>query len=107
MPRLKVEEVTQLSEPIVIEAGILGDKEYVVRKVTTDVLKEVDNLSRVDGEKPPLDTPVKQLALLLDVPTEELIGIDLRVISRVLNFITDSVTEGVKSKNPMKTEVKS
>ena len=32
MARLKKEDVKQLSEPIIIEAGILGDKEYTVEK---------------------------------------------------------------------------
>lgn len=100
MPRLKVDEVKQLSEPIIIEAGILSDKEYRVEKVTAELMKKVDEIIPKEGQKGNLDTPIKQLALLLNVPDEEFSGVDLRIAGKVLTFISSAITEGVKEINP-------
>jgi len=109
MATLKKEEVKQLSEPIVIEAGILGDKEYRVEKVTTDILDEVNKLAPKDTPKDqiPMDTPIKQLAVLLGVPAEEFKGADLRMIGKVLGFIMSEITKGLDTvKNPSPAEAK-
>jgi len=107
MSTLKKEDVKQLSEPIIIEAGILGDKEYRVEKVTTDILDEVNKLAPKDLPKDqiPMDTPIKQLATLLGVSVDEIKGNDLRIIGKVLNFIMEEVTKGLDTvKNPSQAE---
>jgi translation initiation factor RLI1 len=100
MPRLKIDEVKQLSEPIIIEAGILGEKEYRVEKVTAELMKKVDEIAPKKDEKGNIDALTQQLGLLLNVPAEELSGVDLRVAGKVLSFISDSITAGVKERNP-------
>lgn len=105
MPRLKLDDVKQLAEPIIIEAGIISDKEYRVEKVTTDLMDKVDALTPKKDEKNPegkgkVDTVIKQLALLLNVPVEEVSGVDLRVASKVLTFISEAITAGVTKENP-------
>jgi hypothetical protein len=100
MARLKLEDVKQLSEPIIIEAGILGDKEYTVEKITTEILDEVNKLAPKDVA-PSMDMPIKQLAILLGVPAAEIQANDLRMIGKVLNFIMGEVTRGLDTvKNP-------
>ena len=109
MAKLTREDVKQLSEPIVIEAGILGDKEYRVEKITMDMLDAVNKLApkEMAKEQVPMDTPVKQLALLLKVPVEELQGFDLRMIGKVLSFIMQELTKGMgEVKNPLSAEAK-
>lgn len=109
MPTLRREEVKQLSEPIIIEAGILGEKEYTVKHITDEVLKQVNDLAPKDTPKEqlPMDTPVKQLAVLLGVPLDEIKGNDLRVVGKVLSFIMEEITKGLDSiKNPSKAEAK-
>jgi hypothetical protein len=100
MPRLKIDEVKQLSEPIIIDAGILSEKEYRVEKVTTDLLKEVNKQVSEKGAEDSMDYPIRQLALLVGVPATEFEKVDLRVVGRVLDFIMDEITKGIKSKNP-------
>jgi translation initiation factor RLI1 len=100
MPRLKIEEVKQLSEPIIIDAGILSEKEYCVEKVTAELMKKVDEIAPKKDEKGNLDALTQQLGLLLNVPAEEFSGVDLRVAGKVLSFISDSITAGVKELNP-------
>lgn len=97
MARLKKEDVTQLAEPIIIDAGILGDNEYKVDKITTNILDEVNKLAPKDmpKEQIPMDTPVKQLALLLGISSEEIKDVDLRIIGKVLNFIMGEVNAGL------------
>jgi hypothetical protein len=110
MATLKREEVKQLSEPIIIEAGILGDKEYKIEKITTGILDEVNKLTPKDipKEQMPMDIPVKQLATLLGVSVQEIQGNDLRIIGRVLDFIMNEVTKGLDMiKNPLQAEAKS
>ena len=99
MPTLRREEVKQLSEPIVIEAGILGEKEYRVEKVTTDLLKKVNELASKQENEFSADIPIQQLALLTGVSAKEFEGVDLRVVGRVLNFIMSEITSGIKAKN--------
>jgi hypothetical protein len=56
----------------------------------------------------PMNTPIKQLAALLNVPVEEIQGVDLRIIGKALNFIMEEVTKGLGSaKNPLQAEAKS
>lgn len=103
MATLKKEDVKQLAEPIIIEAGILGDKEYRIEKITTDILNEVNKLApkNMPKDQVPMDTPIKQLAVLLGVSVEEIQGYDLRMIGKVLTFIMDEVTKGLGTvKNP-------
>ena len=100
MSTLKREEVQQLSEPIIIEAGILGEKEYRVEKVTTDLLKKVNELASKQEKEFSADTPIQQLALLTGVSASELERVDLRVVGRVLDFIMSEITSGIKAKNP-------
>lgn len=109
MSILKREEVKQLSEPIIIEAGILGEKEYKVEKITDNILKQVNDLAPKNKPKEdlPMDTPVKQLAVLLGIEPGEIAKNDLRIIGKVLTFIMDEVTKGLDSiKNPSQAEVK-
>ncbi len=82
-----------LSEPIEIT---LEGKDYKVGKITTDLLTKVTTMGK---DKKDLEAPIKQLACLLGVEVKELKGVDLRKISGVLKFITESVTgEEVKKK---------
>jgi hypothetical protein len=46
-------------------------------------------------EQIPMDTPVKQLALLLGISSEEIKDVDLRIIGKVLNFIMGEVNAGL------------
>jgi hypothetical protein len=100
MPTLKKEEVKQLSEPIIIEAGILGEKEYRVEKITTDMLVDIDKIAK-EG-KGELDISTKQLAYLLGVADDkEFKGIDLRVITKALRFLMSATVDKVNdAKNP-------
>lgn len=104
MSRLKADAIKQLSEPIIIEAGILGDKEYKVDKITTDLLKRVNDLASEKNKQLPFDAPINQLALLLGVPANEFSGIDIRIVGRVLDFIMSEITEGIKARNPSGAE---
>jgi len=105
MATLKREEIKQLSDPIIIEAGILGEKEYRVEKITTDMLIAVDRIHK--EAQGALDVPIKQLAFLLGVQPEEFNAIDLRTISKVLTFLMENTISKVNSaKTPTVAEVK-
>lgn len=101
MPTLKREEVKQLSEPIIIEAGILNDKEYRLEKITLELINEVKKLIPVDIKKEDLpdDIVYKQLGILLNVSPDEFKGADLRVVKKVIDFIQDSIFKD-ETKNP-------
>lgn len=100
MPTLKKETLKQLAEPITIEAGILGEKEYKIEKVTSQMLKEV---KRISDEK--LENGAeKQLAVLIGCTEDEFIGADIRAITEVLNFLTEELTRGTQAKNSLKAE---
>jgi hypothetical protein len=75
----------QISEPIEIT---LEGKVYNVGKITTDLIKRVTEIGKKKGDS---SIPVKQLACLLGVEEGELEGVDIRKISSVLKFITDSI----------------
>jgi len=106
MPILKKEDIKQLAEPIIIEAGILGEKEYRIEKITTGILEEVNQLAPKDAV-PSMDTPIKQLAVLLGVSVQEIQGNDLRIIGKVLNFIMSEITKGLDTvKNPLQAEAR-
>lgn len=103
MPTLKKENLKQLAEPLIIEAGILGEKEYRIEKITPAMLKEV---KRIADEK--LDNgAAKQLAALTGCPEEEFTGSDVRAMTEVLNFLTTEITRGIQEANPSKAEDKS
>jgi hypothetical protein len=108
MPILKREEVKQLSEPIIIEAGILGEKEYRLSNVTAELMKKIQEITPdKDSDKSVnMDTPIQQLALLLGVSVGEFSGVDMRVAGKVLDFISSSITEGIKNPNPSKAGAK-
>lgn len=103
MPTLKKDDVKQLSEPIVIEAGIIGDKEYRVERVTIDTIAQI----KKEADSKDDTAPIKQLSILTGAPIEEFKGIDIRILGEVLNFIMSSISEGAKAKNPLKAEAKS
>jgi hypothetical protein len=89
MPKYNADEQTQLAEPIQVT---IDGKEYTVEKVPADLLHKVDDVAKTGG----IDAPYQQLALLLGVDPTELMGADIRKIGAVLQFITDSIQEGVK-----------
>jgi len=112
MPRLTVNDVQQLAEPIIIEAGVLTEKEYRLEKITTELMKKVNEVSPKKGEskdtevKGDVEVVIKQLALLLNVPVTEFADVDLRVGGKVLTFISEEITKGVKDSNPTPAEAK-
>jgi hypothetical protein len=75
----------QISEPIEIT---LEGKVYKVGKITTDLIKKVTEIGK---RKEEVNAPIKQLACLLGVDPKELEEIDIRKVSSVLKFITDSI----------------
>ena len=95
MPRLNIDEQTQLAEPIEIT---LDGKEYTISKITVDLMDRVTSLQKEkDGD---LNVPIKQLALLIGASEKDLKGIDIRKIGRALEFITNSIKAGMDTKNP-------
>jgi len=93
MKKMNIDEQTQLAEPIGIT---LEGKEYIVEKVSTELLKNITETGK-SGE---LDAPVKQLALFLGVDPADFMGVDLRKIEKALEFISTSFQEGMsKPKN--------
>lgn len=89
MPKLNVDEIKQLGEPIEIT---LEGKTYTIEKVSMGLIDEV-----VKGNKSnELDAPVKQLALLLNVKPKELADVDIRKISKALKFIADCISKGIE-----------
>lgn len=88
MPKYNIDEQSQISEPIEIT---LEGKTYEVKKVSTTTLKEITEMSKSKD----LDAPIKQLAYLLGVDSDELKDVDLRKIGKALEFITTSINEGI------------
>jgi len=97
--KFNIDEQTQIAEPIEIT---LEGITYTVGKITTALMNEVVNLGK---EKDNLEAPIKQLALLLGVKTNELKDIDIRKIGKALEFITNTITESIE-KNPTRAEAK-
>lgn len=95
MPKLNVDEVKQLGEPIEVT---LEGKTYIIDKVTTDLM---DKVVAIKGKtETSVDAPIRQLALLLGIEPKVLKDIDIRKIGRALKFITESIEEGLgKTKN--------
>jgi len=92
--------VDSIAEPI--ELTIDG-KEYVVAKLTSDLLNKVAKLAE---NKDDVRSPIKQLALLLGISDAELDSIDIRKIGKALQFITESIREDIEAKNPSGAEAK-
>lgn len=90
MPKFNVDEQKQLAEPIEIE---IEGKAYVITKITTELMTKVTELGK-DGS---LDAPIKQLALLLNADSEDLKDIDIRKIGKALEFVINTVKEGLES----------
>jgi len=88
MAKFNADEQTQIADPI--EITIEG-KEYTVVKISTSLLKAVSEL----GTSKDLDAPIKQLAILLGVDLEQFKDVDLRKISKVIEFITTSINAGI------------
>ncbi|MBM3210604.1 hypothetical protein FJZ33_00170 [Candidatus Poribacteria bacterium] len=94
MKKFNVDEQTQLAEPIEI---ILEGKVYTLGKITVELMDRVVALGK---DKDNLDTPVKQLALLLGTEIKEIRDIDIRKIGKTLEYITNTIKEGIEAKNP-------
>ena len=90
MSKINIDEQAQLSEPIEVT---LEGNDYVVSKVTTGLLSKVTEL----GKSRELDVPIKELALLLGVDAGEFEGVDLRKVSRALEFIMGEINKGINS----------
>ena len=98
MGKHNIDEQKQLSEPIEIT---LEGKDYVVRKVTTALLKEVTALGK---DKDDIEAPIKQLALLLGVDSAEFREVEMRKIAKTIEVITSAINEGIeKPKNSVGT----
>ncbi len=94
MPKYNVDEQKQLSEAIELT---IGGKEYKIEKITTKMVQEVTEMAKSTD----LDVPIKQLAYFVGADPKEFEGIDMRLISSALEFITKTFEEGMpKSKNP-------
>lgn len=87
MPKLNVDEIKQLAEPI--EVTIDG-KDYKIEKLSTDLM------NRATEEK---TDPNKQLAILLGTDTGEFMAVDIRKVGKALEFITQVIKEGLERKN--------
>lgn len=97
--KFNVDEQKQLFEPIEIT---IESKTYILEKVTVDLMDKVVELSNSKEN----DTPLKQLALLLNTEADEFKAVDVRKISKVLQFITESIKEGMGAVNPTVAEAK-
>lgn len=97
--KFNVDEQTQLSEPIEI---VIDGKTYILNKITISLMDKVVEL----GKQQLNDTPIKQLALLLNTEYTEFKDVDVRKISKVLEFITDTIKSEIDNKNPTPAEAK-
>jgi hypothetical protein len=95
MPTLKLELVRKQTEPIIIEAGILGDKEYQVKEVTTETMEEIRALDKAEKN---VETLAKQLGILLNVPPEDFKGLDIRRLGIAAAYITDELNKSFELK---------
>lgn len=94
MPKLNIDELKQLSEPIEI---VLEGKTYVVAKVSSDLMDQVTKVAE-EGAKDS-NTLARQLGLLLAVDPAEFKGCDVRKLGKALGFITKAVIQGLDEKN--------
>jgi len=95
MPKLNADEGVAIDP---IELTIEG-KTYEVRKVTPALMNDVAKIA-ADGPA----APVRQLALLLQVPEDspafaELMGLDVRKLARALTLVTEAITSAIQA-NP-------
>lgn len=97
--RFNVDEQTQLAEPIEV---VIDGKTYILNKITISLMDKVVEL----GKQQLNDTPIKQLALLLNTEYTEFKDVDVRKISKVLEFITDTIKSEIDNKNPTPAEAK-
>lgn len=97
--KFNVDNQTQLSEPIEI---VIDGKMYILNKITISLMDKVVEL----GKQQLNDTPIKQLALLLNTEYTEFKDVDVRKISKVLEFITDTIKSEIDNKNPTPAEAK-
>ena len=88
MPKYNADTQKQLSEPIEVT---LEGKTYIIEKVTTETLR---NIRKIGNDKSD-DVLVNQLAMLTGADPKEFAGVDLRKISQVLAFITETITSGI------------
>ncbi len=89
MPKYNADEQKQLSEPIEI---VLDGKTYIVEKISTETLKKVTDLGK---DKDDFEVLIKQLGFLVGTDPNEFRGCDIRKLSKVLEFITETVTTGI------------
>lgn len=91
MPRIDADRTG--AEPIVV---VLNGKDYTVVRLTSAVMQKVQELTK----EPTMDTPVKQLAILLGIPPEELADVDLLKIGTAIQGITKAAHEAIDGGNP-------
>lgn len=97
MAKLGKDEAKQLSDPIIIEAGVLGDKEYCLEKITMDMTEQLASLAN-EPEKN-FRTLAKQLGIIFSVDPQEFYGVDLRVLVKVTKWVTNEIEKEIDGKN--------
>ncbi|NCC60055.1 MAG: hypothetical protein EOM12_03765 [Verrucomicrobiae bacterium] len=94
MPKLNIDELKQLSEPIEVT---LEGKDYAVTKISSELMESVTALAKEDSKEP--DILAKQLGMLLGVDAAEFKSVDVRKLGRAIKFITETVIKGLDEKN--------
>lgn len=83
----------QTFEPIEIT---LDGESYTITAISNDMLTKIQELQQEKS----MDTPIKQLAVLLGVEASKFADTDLRKVAGVLKFVMDVLEKGVTAPNP-------
>lgn len=93
-------------EPIEV---VFKGKTYSVGTVTTSTLEALQAVGNAAAEKNDPTALQTQLAMLLDVDASEFDGADVRVLRRMLTFVSDAIAdeESTSTKKPKRGSRKS
>lgn len=91
MPKFNADE--KVFEPIEIT---LGGKAYFINEVTQETFNLIKEISATVTDGP--ESVIKQVAVFLNEEPEKLRGIDLRKLSGVLKFLTETITSQIEGK---------
>jgi hypothetical protein len=89
--------LNQLADPIVIEAGVLSDKEYRLEKITMGMTEELAKLA--SSQEKNFDVLSKQLGIIFGVDPKEFYDVDVRVLFKVTQWINKEIEDAIYGKN--------